>query len=149
MLRPGLENAFLEIIPDRYSIGDGPITLWVAGASGWFEIRPSATFQAMYNQVREATVVYYCAFMAYEEYNQACVGKKKARRPPPPTFDDIYFKYAVRTGDGILRHEAEALYKKWAPFMVSHFDLEKELKWNGTHFAESLRAAHPVARSSG
>ncbi len=149
MLRPGLESASIEIpLSDHYSIGDGPVTLWVSGASGWFEIRPSAQYQAMYDQVREAIVVYYCAFVAYEEHNKACLGKKKARKPPPPTFDDIYLKYAVRAGDGILRHEAEALYNKWAPFMISHFDREKELVWAATNFARSLRAAHPVARPS-
>lgn len=145
VVRPTVRSAHIEIpFSDLYSIGDGPIALWVSGASGWFEIQPSAKYQAMYDQAREAIAFYYCALVVHETYNDACRGKKKARRPNPPTLDDIYLKYAVRIGDGIVRHEAEALCNKWAPFLISHFDKEEDLDWTDTDFAKSLRNARPV-----
>ncbi|KAG7289621.1 hypothetical protein NEMBOFW57_005992 [Staphylotrichum longicolle] len=97
----------------------------------------------MYDQAREAIAFYYCALEVHEQYNEACRGKKKARRPSPPTFDDVYLRYAVRVGDGIVRHEAEALCNKWAPFLISHFDKEEELDWTDTPFAKSLRSSRP------
>jgi hypothetical protein len=145
VVRPNVKSAHIEIPhSDQYSIGDRPLSLWVSGAAGWFEIRPSAQYQAMYDQVREATTLYYSAFDVYEGYNEACQGKKKQRRPPPPRLDDIFLKYAVRAGDGILLHEAKALCDKWAGFLISHFTREVDLDWNPTLFAKSLREAHPV-----
>jgi hypothetical protein len=145
VVRPNVTPDYIEIpFSDQYSFGDGPVTLWVSGASGWFEIQPSARYQAMYNEAQEAIRVYYAALEVYEDYNEAHGGKKKARRPPQPPLDDIFLKYAVKAGDGILRHEAEALYHKWAPFLISHFDKAEDLDWDVTDFAKWLRGSHPV-----
>ncbi|KAL2162625.1 hypothetical protein VTH06DRAFT_6461 [Thermothelomyces fergusii] len=144
LVRSSVRTARIEIPrSDRYSIGDGPLVLWVSGAAGWFEIRPSARYQPMYEQVREAITLYYSAFEVYEAYAQAWGGKKKSRRPPPPTLDDVFLKYAVKAGDGILRHEVEALCHKWADFLIPHFDKEFDLDWNTTRFAKWLRDSHP------
>ncbi|KAL2152554.1 hypothetical protein VTH82DRAFT_5738 [Thermothelomyces myriococcoides] len=144
LVRSSVRTAYIEIThSDRYSIGDGPLVLWVSGAAGWFEIRPSARYQPMYDQVREAITLYYSAFEVYEAYIRACGGKKKSRRPPPPSLDDVFLKYAVRAGDGILRHEVEALCHKWADFLIPHFDKEVDLDWDSTGFAKWLRDSHP------
>ncbi|KAK3296892.1 uncharacterized protein B0H64DRAFT_113059 [Chaetomium fimeti] len=144
LVRSSVKTAYIEIPhSDRYSIGDGPLVLWVSGAAGWFEIRPSIGYQKMYDQVREAITLYYSAFEIYEAYFEACASKKKARRPRAPSLDDIFLKYAVRAGDGILRHEVEALCSKWAEFLIPHFDKEFDLDWNATHFAKWLRSSHP------
>ncbi|KAH6840812.1 hypothetical protein B0I37DRAFT_438240 [Chaetomium sp. MPI-CAGE-AT-0009] len=144
LVRSSVKTAYIEIPhSDRYSIGDGPLVLWVSGAAGWFEIRPSPEYQQMYDQVREAITLYYSAFEVYEAYVGACANKKKARRPRPPSLDDIFLRYAVRAGDGILRHEVEALCSKWAEFLIPHFDKEFDLDWNTTHFAKWLRSSHP------
>ncbi|AEO56936.1 hypothetical protein MYCTH_2302469 [Thermothelomyces thermophilus ATCC 42464] len=144
LVRSSVRAAYIEIPrSDRYSIGDGPLVLWVSGAAGWFEIRPSARYLPMYEQVREAITLYYSAFEVYEAYAQACGGKKKSRRPPPPSLDEVFLKYAVRAGDGILRHEVEALCHKWADFLIPHFDKEVDLDWNTTRFAKWLRDSHP------
>lgn len=145
MVRQNVKSAYVEIpCSERYSIGDGPVTLWVSGAAGWFEIRPSVRYEPMFTEIREAITLYYSALVVYEQYNTACRGKKKATRPSPPTFDNIFLEYAVKTGDGILRHEVDALYHKWAGFLISHFDKETELDWNKTLFAQQLRASYPV-----
>lgn len=150
MVKPGVRSAYIEIThSDQYSIGDrlpgpNPIGLWVSGAAGWFEIRPSVKYQPSYHQVEEAIKLYYSAYEAYEEYNLACRGKKKAQRPKPPTLDQIFLKYAIRAGDGILRNEVEALCHKWAEFLISHFNREVDLDWNPTLFAKQLRERHPV-----
>ncbi|KAH6641613.1 hypothetical protein F5144DRAFT_643045 [Chaetomium tenue] len=144
LVRSSVRTAHIEIPhSERYSIGDGPLVLWVSGPAGWFEIRPSTTYQRMYDQVREAITLYYSAFEVYETYVAACASKKKTRRPRPPSLDDIFLKYAVRAGDGIVRHEVEALYNKWAEFLIAHFDKEFDLDWNVTLFAKWLRSSHP------
>lgn len=140
-----MRTAHIEIShSERYSIGDGPLVLWVSGPAGWFEIRPSPAYQRMYDQVREAITLYYSAFEVYESYVAACASKKKTRRPRPPSLDDIFLKYAVRAGDGILHHEVVALYNKWAEFLIAHFDKEFDLDWSVTPFAKWLRSSHPV-----
>jgi hypothetical protein len=102
----------------------------------------------MYDQVREAITLYYSAFEVYEAYAAACANKKKARRPRQPTLDQVFLKYAVRAGDGILFHEVEALCDKWAEFLIAHFDKEFDLDWNVTNFAKWLRSSHPVRATS-
>ena len=149
VVRPSVKFAYIEIVhSDRYSFGDGPVTLWVSGASGWFEIRPSLKYQAMYNQVREAVTLYYGVFDAYEDHSKLCDGRKKSRMPKPPSLDQIFLKYALKAGDGIVRDEVEALCHKWAEFLIAHFskedDAELKWKWDGTLFATWLRDAHPV-----
>lgn len=129
---------------ERYSIGFGPLTLWVSGVAGWFEIRPSFKYQRMYDQIQEAILLYYSALEVYENHTKACNGKKKTQRPAAPTLNDIFLKYAVRAGNGILRDEVEALYSKWADFLIPQFDKEAELDWNPTKFAKWLRELHPV-----
>ncbi|AEO63448.1 uncharacterized protein THITE_2108723 [Thermothielavioides terrestris NRRL 8126] len=144
LVQRGVRAAYIEIpYSDRYSIGDGPLVLWVSGAAGWFEIRPSARYQAMYDQIREAITLYYAAFEVYDEYNELRRARKKGQKLSPPTLDQIFLKYAVRAGDGIVRDEVEALCHKWAEFLIAHFAKEVELDWNTTLFAKWLREAHP------
>lgn len=143
-----MRSAHIEISQSqRYSFGDGPLTLWVSGAAGWFEIRPSLQYQAMFGQIREAVTLYYGVLDVYEAYNSACGAKKKAKRPPPPTLDQIFFKYAVKAGDGIVRDEVEALCHKWAEFLLGHFPKEVGFNWDGVLFAKWLRESNPVGSS--
>ncbi|KAK3897556.1 hypothetical protein C8A05DRAFT_38890 [Staphylotrichum tortipilum] len=144
LVQQTVSSGYIEIShSDQYSISDEPVALWVSGAAGWFEIKPSTKYWPVYSQVHSAIDLYYSAYVAYETYNEACEGKPKAQRPKPPTFDDIYLKYALRSGGGILRHEVEALCGKWAGFLISHFDKEISLDWASTAFAKSLRSKHP------
>ncbi|KAL2257035.1 hypothetical protein VTK26DRAFT_754 [Humicola hyalothermophila] len=146
LVRPSVRSAYIEIShSDNYSFGDGPVVIWASGASGWFEIRPSAKYQSMFNQAREAVTLYYSVFDAYEEYRIACGGKKKSKRPDPPTLDQIFFKYALKVGDGIVRDEVEALCHKWAAFLIGHFPKEDNdgWKWDETLFYKWLRDSHP------
>ncbi len=145
VVQQNVASGYIEIShSDQYSISDEPVALWVSGAAGWFEIRPSTKYWPIYSQVHSAIDLYYSAFVAYETWNEACEGRPKSQRPKPPTFDDIYLKYAVRSGGGILRHEVEALCSKWAGFLISHFDKELSLDWANAPFAKSLRSKHPV-----
>jgi len=131
-----------------YSIGDPP-TLWVAGAAGWYEIRPSVEYQAVYDQVVEATALYYGAFDAYEKHNQANQGKKKSQRSRPPPLDQVLLNYAVKVGNGITRDEAEALCHKWAEFLIFKFTKEPALVWDTTPFAKKMRDWYPVGSNPG
>ncbi|KAK4148076.1 uncharacterized protein C8A04DRAFT_8602 [Dichotomopilus funicola] len=144
IVKPNFRTAKIEIPhSERYSIGYGPLTLWGSGAAGWFEIRPSFRYQRMYDQAQEAISLYYSALEVYERHIKACKGKKKAQRPAAPTLDDVFFNYALRAGNGIVRDEVEALCSKWADFLIPQFDKEAELDWTPTKFAKWLRKLHP------
>jgi hypothetical protein len=144
VVRPSVKTGYIEIAPSSlYSIGDGPLALWVSGASGWFEIKPSAKYQRMYDEVVEAMTLYYSAFEVHHAYMKAC--RRKGRKPPPPPLDKVFLKYAVRAGDGILRHEVEALCHKWAEFLIVHFEKDNELDWSTSPFAIWLRDLYPVS----
>ncbi|KAK4104680.1 hypothetical protein N658DRAFT_513515 [Parathielavia hyrcaniae] len=142
LVHPSVKTGYIEIPKSsQYSIGDGPLSFWVSGDTGWFEIKPSAKYQRMYEQVMEAITLYYSAFEVEEAYIQPYKKKKKGRVPPPP-LDSVFLKYAVRAGDGILRHEVEALCHKWAPFLIAHFQRENALDWETSAFANWLRGQH-------
>ncbi|KAL1838861.1 hypothetical protein VTJ49DRAFT_2114 [Mycothermus thermophilus] len=136
-------SAYIEI-PNAttYSIGDLPATIWVAGDTGWFEIRPSEEYKPIHDEALEATVLYFTALDTTEEYYKA-LKAKKGHRPSVPTMDQVLLKYAVRVGNGILREEAEALCHKWAEFLISHFTREKNFKWDPTPFAKQMREWYP------
>lgn len=145
VLKPSLSSAYIEIpSATTYSIGDRPATIWVAGETGWFEIRPSEAYKPIHDEALEATTFYFTALETYEEYNKSIRGRGKSNRQPPPSLDDVLLKYAVRMGNGILRDEAEALCRKWAEFLICHFNREKGLNWNPTPFAKQLREWYPV-----
>ncbi|KAK4127347.1 hypothetical protein N657DRAFT_611854 [Parathielavia appendiculata] len=143
LVRPNVKTGYIEISKSRYyAIGDGPLSWWVSGDTGWFEIKPSAKYQRMYNQVMEAITLYYSAYEVEEAYIQACEKERKRKKgqlPPPPPLDKVFLKYAVRVGDGILRHEVEALCHKWAGFLIAHFQRENALDWDTSAFANWLR----------
>ncbi|KAK3308042.1 uncharacterized protein B0T15DRAFT_508558 [Chaetomium strumarium] len=144
LVRSSVKSGYIEIPhSEEYSISDGPLAFWVTGASGFFEIRPSRIYQPMYDQMIEAITLYYSALEVYDEYEKQCGQKKKRNWPSPPTLDDIFLRYAVRAGDGILRDEVEPLCHKWAEFMIAHFPKEVDLDWELTYFAKWLRDAHP------
>ncbi|KAK3944171.1 hypothetical protein QBC46DRAFT_375569 [Diplogelasinospora grovesii] len=146
LVRPNVKSAYIEISrSERYSIGYGPVTLWVSGAAGWFEIIPAPKYEAMYSQIQEAITLYYGVLDVYDQYLRACRKKqKKSKKTPiPPTLDDIFFKYAVTVGDGSVRDEVEARCHKWAQFFIAHFPKETDVTWEGTLFANWLHESHP------
>ncbi|KAK1775806.1 hypothetical protein QBC45DRAFT_382603 [Copromyces sp. CBS 386.78] len=147
-VKPYNKATYIEISrSERYSIGFDPNTLWVSGASGWFEIIPSRKYEAMYSQVMEAITLYYGIMGPYEEFKRLSkkADKKKRKDTKPPPLDEIFFAYALTAGDGgvTLKEEVEARCHKWAKFLLAHFPKELEIKWQDTEFAAWLQAAHP------
>lgn len=129
---------------ERYSIGYDPLTLWVSGAAGWFEIVPSPKYEAMYSQIREAVTLYYEVLDVYDKHQNALRAKKKSKKSlAAPTLDDIFFKYAVAVGDGVTRDEVEARCHKWAQFLIAHFPKEVDVKWESTLFSKWIHQSHP------
>ena len=78
-----------------FSMGYGPITLWASGQSGWFEIQPSAKYEAMYRKMAEGIDLYYFVTELYESL------KKKSQFNSKKTLaiDQILLK--VRKGSCI------------------------------------------------
>ncbi|KAL2268698.1 hypothetical protein VTJ83DRAFT_3544 [Remersonia thermophila] len=136
-------RAYIEI-PNAttYSIGDLPATIWVAGDTGWFEIRPSDEYKPIHDDALEATILYFTALDTTEAYYNA-LKARRGPRPTPPTLNEVLLKYAVRVGNGILRDEAEALCHKWAEFLISHFTREKNFNWDPAPFAKQMREWYP------
>ncbi|KAL1881150.1 hypothetical protein VTK73DRAFT_4597 [Phialemonium thermophilum] len=134
-----------------YSIGYDPVTLWVSGMAGWFEIVPSPRYEVMYKEVREAIELYYAILLAYEAHADAVeeyaalpkARRKKSAPPRPLTLDRLFLKYAVAVGDGVYRHEVEERFHKWSKFLINHFPKEREFDWSGTLFHEWMIQEHP------
>ncbi|KAK3391981.1 hypothetical protein B0T20DRAFT_472731 [Sordaria brevicollis] len=146
--KPYSRATWIEISrSERYSIGYDPNTLWVSGASGWFEIIPSKKYEGMYSEVMEAITLYYEIMGPYEEHKRVVkkTDRKKRKDVKPPSLDEIFFKYALTAGDGgvTVIEEVEARCHKWAQFLLAHFPKESEIKWEETEFAAWLQAAHP------
>ncbi|KAK0664440.1 hypothetical protein QBC41DRAFT_233908 [Cercophora samala] len=140
---PGAKGVYLEVTGStKYSFSDGPFALWVSGASGWFEIKPSRKYLPMYREVAEAVTLYYRILDVHEAHAKRC--KKAGRRQTPPlSLDQIFLHYAVKIGSGIVRDEVEALCSKWAEFLISHFRKEEDFGWKLTPFAQWLVSKHP------
>jgi len=140
-----LKSANMEITAStRYAIGQDPNSgamLWVSGLAGWYEIRPAPEFETAYLEFCDAVVLYYEALVCHEE---ALKLKKKGRSKTPPdvTLDDVFLHYAVGVGNGITRDEVEALYRKWAPFFVSHFPKELDFRWDETQFSKWIHGVY-------
>ncbi|KAK0739832.1 hypothetical protein B0T21DRAFT_382779 [Apiosordaria backusii] len=142
---PGAKPIYIEVTDStKYAISDGPFALWVSGASGWLEIKPSRKYRAMYREVEEAADLYYRVLDVHEAHNKLCKRSKKSgkRQPNPLTLDQVFLKYAVKVGSGIVRDEVEALCDKWAEFFISHFRKEDQFDWKPTVFAHWLTSKH-------
>ena len=101
MVKPKVKSAYIEIPSSkRYSIGYGPVTLWVSGDAGWFEIIPSPVYAAMYCEIQEAITLYYEIMMAYEQQDPATKKKKKSKKDrslPAPTLDQVFLQVHLST----------------------------------------------------
>ncbi|KAK4464811.1 hypothetical protein QBC42DRAFT_36679 [Cladorrhinum samala] len=143
LVRQNQKTAYIEVEGcTNYSIGDGPVTLWVSGKAGWYEIRPSAEYQPVYDEAIEAINLYYGILVAYDNHAKTRK-RKKGKKPDPPTMDELFFEYALRVGNGIVRDEVEDLCHKWAEWMIAHFPREVDLDWSNTQFAKWLQESHP------
>ncbi|KAK3327214.1 hypothetical protein B0T19DRAFT_156564 [Cercophora scortea] len=145
LLKPGTKSAYIEISGiEKYSIGD-PATCWVAGDAGWFEIVPAPQYEAIYREITEAITLYYGVATVYENYQAKCQERalKKKKPLPPPKLDEVLFKSAVNIGDGAVKTEFENRCHKWAKFLIFHFPIDKEMKWDGTAFATWIYDSHP------
>ena len=95
----------------------------------------------------EAIALYYGIMGPYEEFKRLLkkADKKKRKDMKPLPLDEIFFRYALEAGDGLVTdiEEVEARCHKWAKFLLAHFPKELEIKWQDTEFAAWLQAAHP------
>ncbi|KAK0636216.1 hypothetical protein B0T17DRAFT_482119 [Bombardia bombarda] len=145
LARTVTKSPYIEIIgSDRYSIGFLPVTLWISGSAGWYEVVPAANYQPMYSQIREAITLYYGVMELYEEYQKK--KKKKSKKGKVPSVEDALFRYAVIAGDGVVLHEAVERCHKWAKFMISHFPKENSIEWDDTPFAKWIYEKNPAVK---
>ncbi|KAB5575820.1 hypothetical protein GE09DRAFT_605637 [Coniochaeta sp. 2T2.1] len=152
LVDPRVHSGYIEIEgATLYSIGWGPLSVWVGGTSGWFELRtPSPQFEAIFAEIHEAITLYYELLTIFEnsrdnmeEYQQVKGRKKRVKEPAPLDLDTVLLKYAVAVGNGIFRAEAEAQCHKWAAFLINHLSKEEEFPWKGTFFYKWLIEKHP------
>ncbi|KAK5656329.1 hypothetical protein OQA88_4709 [Cercophora sp. LCS_1] len=147
LVKPSVRTANIEISKCvEFAIGYHGLVLWVAGESAWYEVRPSPIYEAMFLEAAEAIALYYEAVDKQEEYEKKCGDfrkrKKSSREKPPqaPTLEDFFLSYAIGVGDGVTRDEAEARYRKWAPFLATHLSKKEDgVTWEGTPFAQWIK----------
>ena len=76
---------------NRWAIGDGPATLWVAGKGGWWEVKPAASYRQVYYGILDAITLWYSIADAHAAYFEAHKETKRAKKglPPAPSIDDV------------------------------------------------------------
>ncbi|KAH8887400.1 hypothetical protein GQ53DRAFT_827192 [Thozetella sp. PMI_491] len=150
LVRANTRAAYVEIArSNRYAIGYGPVSFWVSGAAGWYEIRPAPKYRVVYAEILEAITLYYEIMGASESYDglvDAARSKRKGKKgkpPPPLTIDDIFLQYAQAVGDGVFYDEVVLRCDRWAQFFISHFHKETEYSWKGNTFYQWMLERHP------
>ncbi len=95
-----MKSAYIEIVASkRYAIGYGPVSFWVSGDAGWYEIRPAPKYETMYSEILEAIVLYYEVMGACETHDEMVKSARTKRKgkggrtpPPPITIDQIFLQ---------------------------------------------------------
>jgi hypothetical protein len=103
VINPRVKSAYVEIQGSMmYSIAVDPVVVWCGGACGWYEIRPSAQFEEIYEQMREAIVLYYAILDVFEAsaealevYRQMPKSQRKRMREPTIDLDEVLLKVDI------------------------------------------------------
>jgi hypothetical protein len=141
VIRPNLKAAHIEITESwSYSIGSGPVSLWVSGQGGWYEIKPAQQYRHVYNKMCQGISLYYTVMEIYENADKDRILKKFTWK----TIDLklILSRYAAFVGDGVYFEEAIDRCHDHASFLLAQFGKEQIFKWRQTSFYDWMRKEH-------
>ncbi|KFY48696.1 hypothetical protein V495_01115 [Pseudogymnoascus sp. VKM F-4514 (FW-929)] len=118
-----------------FSIGDGPITLWANGRAGWFEIKPAATYQKIYNKMTEAIELYYILCDIHTETKSRGKGKNQK-----PDVEQVFDKYIQQKGTKFTHSKVKKLCVEHSKFLLSQMKniSSAAMGWKNTPFFKWL-----------
>ncbi|KAI0157688.1 hypothetical protein GGR57DRAFT_460651 [Xylariaceae sp. FL1272] len=100
--------------------GSAPI-VWASGQAGWFEIVPSQQYRPICDLMFQAVCLHFALLDAYDEELAKSRKAKKKKKDYRIDLEELLFKYALRSGDGLVLDEAYDRLDEQAIFVLSHF----------------------------
>ncbi|KAI1262512.1 hypothetical protein F5Y18DRAFT_152364 [Xylariaceae sp. FL1019] len=100
--------------------GSAPI-VWASGQAGWFEIVPSQQYRPICDLMFQAVCLHFALLDAYDEELAKSRKAKKKKKDYRIDLEELLFKYALRSGDGLIVDEAYDRLDEQAIFVLSHF----------------------------
>jgi hypothetical protein len=112
----------------RFSYGqttDGDMMIWALGSAGWFEIRPSKSYESIYKDMVQAVEILYFVTDVYNE---------PRKRGGGPSSELIFMEYAEDERFACkTKEEAEAIFYKHRAFLIMCFlNRAQGLGWSNT-----------------
>ncbi|KAK5136952.1 hypothetical protein LTR08_001459 [Meristemomyces frigidus] len=124
--------------------GDGSVALWAAGRAGWYTLKPSRAYKAVYNDMVAAVKLLYFVADAYREPRTAGTGKH-ATVLPEYSAQDFFAHYATEMlGDADAVAVAEETVCGHRDFLFTSMLGGKEgLVWTRNPLYRFLRKKFP------
>lgn len=91
---------------------DGGVAIWAPGRAGWFTIRPSRSYKAIYENMTEAVQIFYFIADAYRNPRKTGRGRN-ATTLPDYSAEELFAKYAndLMPAESTSVDAAEHMYK--------------------------------------
>jgi hypothetical protein len=123
----------------RFSYGqttDGDMMIWALGLAGWFEIRPSKSYEAIYRDMVQAVEILYFVTDVYNE---------PRKRGGGPSSELIFREYAEEDRFACkTKEEAEAIFYKHRAFLIMCFlNRAQGLGWSNTPIYQFFKRKFP------
>lgn len=124
----------------RFSYGertDKTYVIWAQGKAGWFEIRPSTRYEAIFNDMYQAVELLYFITDIYDEPRKKGAG---------PSAHLVFQEYAEdERFSCTTANDAEQIFNRHHVFLMMCFlNREQGLSWSTTPIYQYLRRHHPV-----
>ena len=136
-------TATIEVSDVRnYAYGayeDESVDIWAAGKAGWFILKPSKAYRAIYDQMIEAVNILYFIVDAYKTPRKTGKGRS-ATVLPDYTAQELFEKYAIEV-IGVEKGAPEAAQKlyKHRDFLISTMMAGKEgMTWTNNPLYKHL-----------
>ncbi|KAF2165430.1 hypothetical protein M409DRAFT_55827 [Zasmidium cellare ATCC 36951] len=118
--------------------GDGSTAIWAAGKAGWFEIRPSKAYQAIYHEMVDAIKTLYFIADSYKTPRKKGKGKN-ATVLPDYSPSELFEKYAAEElGTSDAEEGMEQIYAHKEFLILAMISGKEGLSWSKfplyTHF---------------
>jgi hypothetical protein len=116
-LRKDYTNGLVEVSDVKaFSIAEDPLTLWAAGKAGWYEIKPSKSYQRIYDEMIEGIDLYWFLRTTHETAREKAKGKT---RTPHVDIETLHAKYIDHSKRKLSIHAFHQLCAKHAQFLLS------------------------------
>ncbi|KAF4551192.1 Hypothetical protein D9617_14g076490 [Elsinoe fawcettii] len=119
---------------------DGRIEIWAAGGAGWFTVRPSRGYKAIYDGMVEAIETLYYAADVYSRVNETKSRKGKRRRGDVSA-EEVFAGYAQANRLAGEEKGTKVFHKHRRFLIKSMLQCKEEVEWEKTGIWEWLVAS--------